>query len=171
MIEVRPSAPGTMLVTFTHPCVAETVAVVGEFNSWDQGVHVMAPGGDGVRTITLELPAGRRYRFRYLLEGARWENDWGADDYVDNEFSGDDSVVDLTTVGPHRALLGRDGGEDGGGPQPADLTPPAPGHRWTRLTTAAPPARTPRSRRRRRPVAAGDGTHEVPPETGADARR
>ena len=45
---------------------------------------------------TLELPAGRRWRFRYLLDGQRWENDWAADDYLPNVHGGDDSVVDLT---------------------------------------------------------------------------
>ena len=44
----------------------------------------------------MELAAGRRWRFRYLLDGARWENDWAADDYVANEFGGEDSVVELS---------------------------------------------------------------------------
>ncbi len=42
------------------------------------------------------LGAGRTYRFRYLLDDERWENDWEADSYVPNEFGGDDSVLDLT---------------------------------------------------------------------------
>ena len=42
------------------------------------------------------LEPGRQYRFRYLLDGERWENDWSADDYVDNELGGTDSVLDLT---------------------------------------------------------------------------
>ena len=44
------------------------------------------------------MAVGRRYRFRYLLDGRRWENDWEADDYVDNDHGGQDSVVDLTTI-------------------------------------------------------------------------
>ena len=46
----------------------------------------------------MELAAGQRWRFRYLLDGARWENDWAADDYIRNEFGGEDSVVDLTDI-------------------------------------------------------------------------
>jgi len=44
----------------------------------------------------VELERGRSYRFRYHLDGQRWENDWAADGYVGNEYGGDDSVVDLT---------------------------------------------------------------------------
>jgi hypothetical protein len=44
----------------------------------------------------IALSPGRAYRFRYLLDGERWENDWAADAYVPNEFGGDDSVIDLT---------------------------------------------------------------------------
>jgi hypothetical protein len=39
------------------------------------------------------LAGNSTYRFRYLLDDERWENDWSADDYVANEFGGDDSVV------------------------------------------------------------------------------
>jgi hypothetical protein len=53
--------------------------------------------GDGF-TITIPLEPGRAYRFRYLLDGERWENDWAAHAYVPNEFGGDDSLVDLTST-------------------------------------------------------------------------
>jgi CHAD domain-containing protein len=55
--------------------------------------------GGFVRTVQLE--AGRVYRFRYLLDGHRWENDWAADRYVPNVYGSDDSIVDLTVpLGP-----------------------------------------------------------------------
>ena len=44
------------------------------------------------------MAAGRAYRFRYLLDGHRWENDWAADAYKPNDFGADDSVVDLTAL-------------------------------------------------------------------------
>jgi len=46
----------------------------------------------------VDLDAGRAHRFRYLLDGQRWDNDWVADAYVRNDFGGDDSVVDLTAL-------------------------------------------------------------------------
>ena len=48
--------------------------------------------------MTVGLDAGQAYRFRYLLDGQRWENDWAADAYQPNDFGGDDSVVDLTAL-------------------------------------------------------------------------
>jgi 1,4-alpha-glucan branching enzyme len=75
------------------------VVVVGDFNNWTPGAHPMTGGTSGW-TCTLTVPIGRRYRFRYLLDGERWENDWEADDYVDNDHGGQDSVVDLTTISP-----------------------------------------------------------------------
>ncbi len=48
--------------------------------------------------MTVVLAAGRAYRFRYLIDGQRWDSDWAADAYVRNDFGGDDSVVDLTVL-------------------------------------------------------------------------
>jgi 1,4-alpha-glucan branching enzyme len=48
---------------------------------------------DGSFTLTLSLQAGREYRYRYLLDGERWENDWAADGYTPNPFGSDDSLV------------------------------------------------------------------------------
>ncbi len=57
-----------------------------------------APRRGGGFSLTVDLDAGRIYRFRYLLDGQRWDNDWAADAYVPNSFGGDDSVVDLTAL-------------------------------------------------------------------------
>ena len=88
-----------MLVTFRLPTEvrAECVHVVGEFNAWSSLAHPMIRDAEGL-VAEVELEGGRRYRFRYLLDGERWANDWAADDYVTNDFGGDDSVIDLVTV-------------------------------------------------------------------------
>jgi hypothetical protein len=57
-----------------------------------------APRRRGGFSLTVDLGTGRAYRFRYLLDGQRWDNDWAADAYVRNGFGGDDSVVDLTAL-------------------------------------------------------------------------
>ena len=44
-------------------------------------------------TAVVELEPGRTYRYRYLLDGCRWENDWAADAYVPNDFGAEDSLV------------------------------------------------------------------------------
>jgi hypothetical protein len=41
---------------------------------------------------------GHPYRFRYLLDESRWENDWKADRYEPNPFGSDDSIVDLVAA-------------------------------------------------------------------------
>ena len=56
----------------------------------------MSEADGGGFCAVVELERGRSYRFRYHLDGERWENDWAADGYVGNEYGGDDSVVDLT---------------------------------------------------------------------------
>jgi hypothetical protein len=48
---------------------------------------------DGSFSLTVSLPTGRHYRFRYFVDGKRWENDFAADDYSPNPFGSDDSVV------------------------------------------------------------------------------
>lgn len=45
---------------------------------------------------TLDLEAGRRYRFRYLVDGMTWLTDRQADDCMRNTRGSYDSVVDLT---------------------------------------------------------------------------
>ena len=88
-----------MLVTFRLPpeVKAERVHIVGEFNAWSSDTHPMIRDGEGL-IAEVELDVGRRYRFRYLLDGERWANDWAADDYVANNFGGDDSVIDLIAM-------------------------------------------------------------------------
>jgi hypothetical protein len=50
---------------------------------------------DGSFSATVSLDAGNKYRFRYLLDGERWENDWEADAYLPNEHGTEDSIVDV----------------------------------------------------------------------------
>jgi len=72
---------------------AKKVAVIGDFNDWNGDATPMKKLMNGDFEITLELPAESEYRFRYLLDGCRWENDWSADRYVPNPYGCDDSVV------------------------------------------------------------------------------
>lgn len=82
-------------VTFELPpqTNAESVALCGEFNEWDATKHLLKRRRDGSYALTVSLKPGREYRFRYLVDGERWENDWDADKYVPNEFGTEDSVI------------------------------------------------------------------------------
>ncbi len=99
VIKSRP-AKGKAKVTFTvDPWVgAQAAAVCGEWNDWSADADVMHRDAKGGFSVTVDLDAGRAYRFRYLLDGQRWDNDWAADAYVRNDFGGEDSVVDLTAL-------------------------------------------------------------------------
>lgn len=82
-------------VTFYTPAAieAETVYLVGDFNEWDEKATPMEALKDGRFKVTLDLEVGSEFQFRYLVDKTEWHNDWEADKYVPNPFSGDNSVV------------------------------------------------------------------------------
>jgi 1,4-alpha-glucan branching enzyme len=84
-------------VTFELPpeVNAQSACLCGEFNEWNQASHPMRRRKDGSVALTLSLKPGQQYRFRYLLDGERWENDWAADGYVPNPFGSEDSLVQV----------------------------------------------------------------------------
>jgi 1,4-alpha-glucan branching enzyme len=127
----------TVLVAFELPAAvaATSVNLVGEFNGWSPGTHPLHLLDDGSFRTELPLPAGHRWRFRYLIDGERWENDWAADDYVPNGLGTDDSVVDLTDTIPLAAVAG----DAAAWPGDADTTAgPAPKRRWWQLRGRRP---------------------------------
>lgn len=85
-------------VSFSLPAdvSANSASVVGDFNRWDPSLGVMEVDDEGSFVCTLSVTSGRRYQYRFLLDGDRWANDWFAQGYTPNEFGGDDSVLDLT---------------------------------------------------------------------------
>ncbi|MCB0705478.1 MAG: isoamylase early set domain-containing protein [Saprospiraceae bacterium] len=84
--------------TFTLPKEAApeaaNVVLVGEFNDWNtvEGIE-MTKLKNGSFKAVVELESGKDYEFRYLIDGAQWENDWEADNYVTTPFGVDNSVV------------------------------------------------------------------------------
>ena len=85
----------TCKVTFSLPAdiKAETAQLCGDFTDWEKAPRKMKRFADGTFRVTVALKPKKRYLFRYLLDGERWENDWGADEYVPNEFGTEDSVL------------------------------------------------------------------------------
>lgn len=75
---------------------AESIALVGDFNDWSTEATKMECDADGDFVVHVELETGRAYRYRFLIDGERWENDWNADYYAANGYGTDDSVRDLT---------------------------------------------------------------------------
>ncbi len=94
-LKARPACKVTFVLPKDAAPDAESVCILGEFNNWSQDTHPMKRQKDGAFTITLELETGRSYRFRYVIDGWKYENDWFADRYETNPYGGEDSVVDL----------------------------------------------------------------------------
>jgi hypothetical protein len=93
--ECEPTVP-TVPVTFSLPSEvgADDVALCGDFNGWDTGpIPLIRDDSDGAWQVTVPLAPGSSYRFRYLLDGERWENAWDADRYEPNPYGSDNSVV------------------------------------------------------------------------------
>lgn len=74
---------------------AEEVYLVGDFNGWDETTHPMDRLKDGRYKLAVLLDPDKEYQFRYWVDG-EWHNEWEADKYAPNPFSGDNSVVETT---------------------------------------------------------------------------
>jgi hypothetical protein len=82
-------------VTFTFPAdvQADSVVLCGEFSQWMVEGIQLGRGDDGSWRAVVALEPGRSYRYRYLIDGERWENAPGADQYVPNPYGSVDSVI------------------------------------------------------------------------------
>ena len=96
---------GECRVTFRLPAEAgaERAWLVGDFNGWSTDATPLERQADGSLQVEIVLPPGRDYRFRYYRGDDRWDNDWSADAYEDNDFGGADSIV---SIPPHPAVQG-----------------------------------------------------------------
>ena len=70
---------------------AESVALAGDFNDWQEAPMKKLKSGDF--TLTLDLEKDARYQFRYKLNEDTWENDWHADEYTPSPISIEDNSV------------------------------------------------------------------------------
>ena len=87
-------------VTFSFPKEAVTekteIRVVGDFNDWNWEEGAIMKASKNEYKVTLELPTGSNYEFRYLMANGNWANDWDADAYVPSPYYGiDNSVVTI----------------------------------------------------------------------------
>lgn len=82
-------------VTFALPLdeVDQPVSVVGEFNDWDPLAHPLKKRSNGTRSVTVPLPEGRSFRFKYLTDDGRWLCEPDADATVGNDYAGEDSLI------------------------------------------------------------------------------
>ncbi|MBI9071761.1 MAG: isoamylase early set domain-containing protein [Melioribacteraceae bacterium] len=76
----------TCKVEFTIPSSQaknfSKASVVGDFNNWNANATPMKRlKKDGSFSCSVELPEGKEYQFRYLIDGSRWVNDNKPDNF------------------------------------------------------------------------------------------
>jgi 1,4-alpha-glucan branching enzyme len=136
---VRANGPAKVSFTLDPAVRATTAAICGDWNGWSSEADVMERDNMGGFSLTVSLEAGRTYRFRYLLDAERWENDWNADAYPPNEFGSDDSLVDLTATDHTPKPARKRPSKPAATPQGSNALEPAPAKRRAKATEPDPP--------------------------------
>jgi hypothetical protein len=81
---------------------AQSVAVAGDFNSWQaEGISLRDADGDGIWTALIPLSPGQ-HKYMFIVNGKQWVTDPGADRYVDDGFGMRNAVI--TVSAPARSL-------------------------------------------------------------------
>ncbi|MFH1155024.1 MAG: isoamylase early set domain-containing protein [Pseudomonadota bacterium] len=92
------SEPRTRLkkLTFSVEAAgAREVILVGDFNNWDPGKHLMKKDKNGVWIRAVSLPPGQ-YEYKFLIDG-EWKEDPLNPQSCSNCFGTLNSVVDLSS--------------------------------------------------------------------------
>jgi 1,4-alpha-glucan branching enzyme len=86
--------PGHVRVTFELPsCIwADRIYLTGDFNDWKANDLPLRQDRSGVWRVAVDLPMGKRFEFRYIIDG-QWRTDSHADGYAENTFGSQNSVV------------------------------------------------------------------------------
>ncbi|MEZ4727965.1 MAG: isoamylase early set domain-containing protein [Caldilineaceae bacterium] len=86
--------PGHVRIVFELPsCLwADRIFLIGDFNNWDEKSTPMRQERDGVWRAVLDLPAGKEYQFRYMIDG-QGKTDYHADGFAQGSYGTDNSIV------------------------------------------------------------------------------
>lgn len=93
-----PSTPQLMKFVFVNPS-ASSVAIVGDFNDWEEGGSPLRRMEKGVWAITIPLAPGR-YHYTFVVDGTEWVADPLAPRTLEDDFGRPNSVItvgDVTT--------------------------------------------------------------------------
>ena len=91
--EVASVAPSTVFVQFAVEAPrAESVELVGDFNSWEPTIALEDLDGDGVWTGRVLLETGV-HEYMFVLDGTNWVPDPNSDSYAADEFGQRNSIV------------------------------------------------------------------------------
>ena len=84
---------GKVPVTFTYQPLTggkHQVYLAGDFNNWEENKTIMEES-DGIYEITLLLRSGK-YSYKFIVDG-KWVNDDNAQEFVDDGYGGQNSIV------------------------------------------------------------------------------
>jgi len=93
--EKKPVCKVTFKLTEDIVNSARKVNLAGDFNNWDTNSIPMKKLKGGEYFVSLDLPKGKEYQFKYLIDGSSWLNEKEADKHVPNEFQTENSVLIL----------------------------------------------------------------------------
>lgn len=93
-LKTKPVCKVTFIVTKKAAGSAKKICLVGDFNNWKKTTLPMKKLKSGEFKVTLDLPCGQEYQYRYLMDNTLWQNDWEADKYVPSAYhDAENSVV------------------------------------------------------------------------------
>ena len=95
MIKVSKGSDTLVKVTFivSEQACDLAVSVVGDFNDWNPMAMPLRKRSNGTKSVSIELPPGTSYRFKYLAEGGVWFCDSTTEIYGEGEAA--DSILVL----------------------------------------------------------------------------
>lgn len=92
-LKTRPICKTKFTIPKGDAADADVAYLVGDFNRWDVKSLPMQQLKNGDFTITIDLPCGRSYHFKYLINGVTWQNDPEADEHVPAPYLDTDDCV------------------------------------------------------------------------------
>ena len=71
----------------------DRVSLVGDFNDWTIDAEPMERIDDGTFHLARALPVGRRFQYRFVVNGQDWYTDPNAEEFEPDGYGGENAVV------------------------------------------------------------------------------
>ena len=88
-----PRVENGRLVFLYHDDEAKSVALVGDFNSWDTGLTPLQKDASGLWLGEVEAPKTGNYQYKFIVDGSRWLEDPSNGMKVPDNYGGLNSVL------------------------------------------------------------------------------
>ncbi len=92
-LKTRPVCKVTFKIEPEKGASFQTAAVLGDFNNWDATATPMKKLKNGGFSVSIDLETNREYKFRYLFDGVKWDNDPDADKSVPTPYGNEENSV------------------------------------------------------------------------------